>query len=99
MEDQSLPAPTLSNEVGENDFASMAALLQTALSIAAGDGRPMAPSSLAVDFTASRFGPSQASASGRIVRATRTLVFVEGEAHDEAGRRLAIASGVFKVLA
>lgn len=79
------------------DISSLAGALQTALADAAGaDGRAVAPVSFTLDYGADG-DLSQARLSARVDRATRSLVFAHGEAVLADGRRVASASGVFRV--
>lgn len=79
------------------DFPSLAGALQAALADAAsGDGRDVAPVSFTLDYGAEG-DFSQAAIAARVDRATRSLVFVHGEALLADGRRAASASGVFRV--
>ncbi|ATQ41202.1 PaaI family thioesterase [Caulobacter mirabilis] len=77
--------------------ASLAGRLEQALADAAGgDGRPVSPVSFTLDYgAAGEIG--EATFAARVDRATRSLVFVHGEAVLADGRRLASASGVFRV--
>ncbi|HRD46721.1 MAG TPA: hypothetical protein PLF78_09585 [Caulobacter sp.] len=80
-----------------NDSLSLAGVLQAALADAAGgDGRPVAPVSFTLDYGVEG-DPAHAEVSARVDRATRSLVFVHGEAVFADGRRAASASGVFRV--
>ena len=98
MADKTHPPLTLSREIAADDFAALSGLLLEALAVAARDGRTLAPASFGAEFTVSSFASSRINAIARVERATRTLVFVEGEASDPAGTRIAVASGVFKVI-
>ena len=74
---------------------SLTATLETALAqAAAADGRAVVPVSFSLDYGVPTEGPLTIEA--RVDRATRSLVFVHGEAIDVAGRRAATASGVFR---
>lgn len=79
------------------DISVLAGALQKALADAAGsDGRAVAPVSFTLDYGAE--GDLDAtSVAARVDRATRSLVFVHGEAVLADGRRAASASGVFRV--
>lgn len=76
--------------------SSLAGALERALTDAAADGRDVAPVSITLDYGAGG-DPDQAIFSARIDRATRSLIFVHGEAVMPDGRRAASASGVFRV--
>lgn len=77
---------------------SLAGRLEQALAdVAGGDGRAVSPVSFTLDYGVAG-EPSSAMVSARVDRATRSLVFVHGEAILADGRRLASASGVFRVV-
>lgn len=76
--------------------SSLAGVLERALTDAAADGRDVVPVSLTLDYGVGG-DPSQVAITARIDRATRSLVFVHGEAILPDGRRAASASGVFRV--
>jgi len=79
------------------DTSSLAGALEKALADAAGgDGRKVAPVSFTLDYGAGG-DSSGAAVSARVDRATRSLIFVHGEAVLADGRRAASASGVFRV--
>lgn len=79
------------------DNPSLAGVLEKALAEAAGgDGRPVSPVSFTLDYGAGG-DSSGAAVSARVDRATRSLIFVHGEAVLADGRRAASASGVFRV--
>jgi len=75
---------------------SLAGALERALTDAAAEGRDVAPVSLTLDYGAGG-DPAQAVIAARVDRATRSLVFVHGEAVLPDGRRGASASGGFRV--
>lgn len=78
--------------------SSLAGALEQALADAAGgDGRSVAPVSFTLDYGAGG-DSSEVALSARVDRATRSLIFVHGEAVLADGRRAASASGVFRVL-
>lgn len=80
------------------DTASLAGRLEQALADAAGgDGRTVSPVSFTLDYGVAG-EPSAAAFAARVDRATKSLVFVHGEAVLADGRRLASASGVFRVM-
>lgn len=80
-----------------SDTLSLAGALERALAEAAGsDGRAVIPVSFTLDYGVSG-DSSQAAVSARVDRATKSLVFVHGEAAFADGRRAASASGVFRV--
>lgn len=76
--------------------SSLAGVLERALTDAAAEGRDVVPVSLTLDYGVGG-DPSQVTIAARIDRATRSLVFVHGEAILPDGRRAASASGVFRV--
>jgi acyl-coenzyme A thioesterase PaaI-like protein len=77
----------------------LAALLHRALASAASvNGRSVAPVTLNLDYAELGEGRTAGPVSAEVDRATRSLVFVSGDARDAAGRVLASASGVFRVL-
>jgi hypothetical protein len=76
--------------------SSLAGALEQALARAAADGRDLAPVSLTLDYGAGG-DPAQATIATRVDRATRSLIFVHGEAVLPDGRRAASASAVFRV--
>ena len=76
--------------------SSLAGALERALADAAADGRDIAPVSLTLDY-GSGGDPAEVVLSARVDRATRSLIFVHGEAVLPDGRRAASASGVFRV--
>lgn len=76
--------------------SSLAGALERALTDAAADGRDVVPVSITLDYGAGG-DPAEAVLSARIDRATRSLIFVHGEAVMPDGRRAASASGVFRV--
>ncbi len=79
------------------DTSSLAGALEKALADAAGgDGRPVAPVSFTLDYGAGG-DASTTTVAARVDRATRSLIFVHGEAVLADGRRAASASGVFRV--
>lgn len=79
------------------DNPSLAGLLERALADAAGgDGRRVAPVSFTLDY-GSGDDVSTTTIAARVDRATRSLIFVHGEAVLADGRRAASASGVFRV--
>lgn len=75
---------------------SLAGALERALTDVAADGRDVAPVSLTLDYGAGG-DPSNVAIAARVDRATRSLIFVHGEAVLPDGRRAASASGVFRV--
>lgn len=75
---------------------SLAGALEQALTQAAADGRDLAPVSLTLDYGAGG-DLAQATIAARVDRATRSLIFVHGEAVLPDGRRAASASAVFRV--
>jgi hypothetical protein len=75
---------------------SLAGALERALADVAADGRDVAPVSMTLDYGVGG-DPAQATIAARIDRATRSLIFVHGEAVLPDGRRAASASGVFRV--
>lgn len=80
-----------------SDTVSLAGALERALAEAAGaDGRAVVPVSFTLDYGVGGES-SAATVSARVDRATRSLVFVHGEAAFADGRRAASASGVFRV--
>lgn len=76
--------------------SSLAGALERALAAVAADGRNVAPVSLTLDYGAGG-DPAEVAISASVDRATRSLVFVHGEALLPDGRRAASASGVFRV--
>ena len=98
MIDEPLTALSATRDVGANDFAALSGLMLTVLAKAANDGRALVPASFSAEFTAASFAAGPISVEARVERAARTLVFVAGDAHDASGARLAVASGVFKVV-
>ncbi len=79
------------------DNPSLAGALEKALADAAGgDGRPVAPVSFTLDYGTGG-DASTTTVAARVDRATRSLIFVHGEAVLADGRRAASASGVFRV--
>ena len=79
------------------DIPSLAGALEKALADAAGgDGRPVSPVSFTLDY-GSGGDVSTTTIAARVDRATRSLIFVHGEAVLADGRRAASASGVFRV--
>jgi acyl-coenzyme A thioesterase PaaI-like protein len=79
------------------DNPSLAGALEKALADAAGgDGRPVSPVSFTLDYGVGGESPP-AAVTARVDRATRSLIFVHGEAVWADGRRAASASGVFRV--
>ncbi len=76
--------------------SSLAGALEQALARAAADGRDLAPVSLTLDYGAGG-DPDEATITARVDRATRSLIFVHGEAVLPDGRRAASASAVFRV--
>lgn len=79
------------------DTSSLVGALEKALADAAGgDGRPVAPVSFTLDYGAGG-DASATTVAARVDRATRSLIFVHGEAVLADGRRAASASGVFRV--
>lgn len=80
------------------DTAYLAGALERALAeAAAADGRAVTPVSLTLDYGVSD-DAGQVSVSARVDRATKSLVFTQGEAVSPDGRRVASASAVFRVL-
>lgn len=77
-------------------YPSLAGVLERALIDAAADGRDVVPVSLTLDYGAGG-DPADVAVAARVDRATRSLVFVHGEAILPDGRRAASASGVFRV--
>ena len=75
---------------------SLAGALERALADVAADGRDVAPVSMTLDYGVGG-DPAEATIAARIDRATRSLIFVHGEAVLPDGRRAASASGVFRV--
>ena len=69
--------------------------LEAALLAAAGEGRAVTPVSFTVDYGVAADG--EPTVETRIDRATRSLVFVSGEAQLADGRTAATASGVYRV--
>lgn len=81
------------------DSISLAGALERALADAAGgSGRVVIPVSFTLDYGVGA-DPGDATVAARIDRATRSLVFVHGEARLADGRTAASASGVFRVQA
>jgi hypothetical protein len=80
-----------------SEVHSLAGALEKALAEAAGgDGRLVAPLSFTLDYGVAGDG-GEVSIAARIDRATRSLVFVHGEAVLADGRRAASGSAVFRV--
>lgn len=75
---------------------SLAGALERALTDAAADGRDVAPVSMTLDYGVGG-DLAGTTIAARIDRATKSLVFVHGEAVLPDGRRAASASGVFRV--
>ena len=75
---------------------SLAGALERALTDVAADGRDVAPVSLTLDYGVGG-DPADVAIAARVDRATRSLIFVHGEAVLPDGRRAASASGVFRV--
>ena len=75
---------------------SLTGALERALASAAADGRDVVPVSLTLDYGVGG-DASEVAVTARVDRATRSLVFVHGEAILSDGRRAASASGVFRV--
>ena len=69
--------------------------LETALLAAAGEGRTVVPVSFTIDYGVAAEG--EPALETRIDRATKSLVFVSGEARLADGRAAATASGVYRV--
>ena len=69
--------------------------LEAALLAAAGEARAVTPVSFTVDYGAPADG--EPTFETRIERATKSLVFVSGEARLADGRAAATASGVYRV--
>ena len=69
--------------------------LEAALTAAAGEGRKVTPVSFVIDYGAAGDG-AEAAITTRIDRATKSLVFVSGEARLADGRTAAAASGVYR---
>jgi hypothetical protein len=79
-----------------SETISLAGALERALAeAAASDGRAVAPVSFTLDYGAG--ADDGATVSARVDRATKSLVFVHGDAVLADGRRAATASGVFRV--
>ena len=76
--------------------SSLAGALERALTDVAAEGRDVLPVSITLDYGAGG-DPAQAVIAARIDRATKSLIFVHGEAMLPDGRRAASASGVFRV--
>lgn len=70
--------------------------LEAALIAAAGEDRTVIPVSFVIDYGAAADGAEPAITT-RIDRATKSLVFVSGEARLTDGRTAAAASGVYRV--
>jgi hypothetical protein len=87
----------VASRIAENDFAALSALLVTALAGAAGEGEAR-PASVGVEFTTAALSAQAVDVSAWVERATRTLIFVAAEAKGPSGVRLAVASGVFRVI-
>lgn len=80
-----------------SETISLAGALERALAeAAAGDGRVVAPVSFTLDYGLGA-AAGEATVSASVDRATKSLVFVHGEAVLADGRRAASASGVFRV--
>jgi len=79
-----------------SQYPSLAGVLERALIDAAADGRDVIPVSLTLDYGVGG-DPANVAVVARIDRATRSLVFVHGDAILPDGRRAASASGVFRV--
>ncbi len=80
-----------------SETISLAGALERALAeAAASDGRAVAPVSFTLDYGAGA-DDGGATVSARVDRATKSLVFVHGDAVLADGRRAATASGVFRV--
>ena len=79
------------------DSISLAGALERALADAAGgDGRVVIPVSFTLDYGTAG-DAAGATVAARVDRATKSLVFVHGEAVLADGRKAASASGVFRV--
>lgn len=76
---------------------SLAGVLERTLTDTAASGRQVAVVSLTLDYGVSG-DPATMAVSAHVERATRSLVFVHGEALLPDGRRAVTASGVFRVL-
>ncbi len=80
------------------DSLSLAGALERALADAAGgDGRAVIPVSFTLDYGVAADPAGTTTVAARVDRATRSLVFVHGEARLADGRTAASASGVFRV--
>jgi len=77
--------------------SSLAGALERALTDVAAEGREVAPVSLTLDYGVGG-DPAGVAIAARVDRATRSLIFVHGEAVLPDGRRAASASGVFRVV-
>lgn len=70
--------------------------LEAALIAVAGEAGRVTPVSFTLDYGAPA-GEAEPAIAARVDRATKSLVFVSGEARLEDGRTAAAASGVYRV--
>lgn len=74
--------------------------LDFTLSAAARSHDPLALGSITIDMTSHFYAPARTLARHRrpVLRRGRSIVFCDGEAHDEHGTLVAVARAVFKLL-
>lgn len=93
--------PELVNSRGDIHGGSMMSAFDFTLSAAARSHDPLRLGAITVDMTTHFYEPGRSALTvdARCVRRGRSMAFCEGEIHDEAGRLVAVARAVFKLVA
>lgn len=93
-------APNLVNSRGDIHGGSIMSAMDFTLSAAARSHDPLALGSITVDMTTHFYAPARSTLTieGKCTRRGRSVVFCDGEAHDENGKLVAVARAVFKLV-
>jgi uncharacterized protein (TIGR00369 family) len=91
--------PELTNSWEAAHGAVVVALLDVSMAMAARSSNDHANGVVTVDLSVNftRAGTGRLTAEGRVLRNGRSLVFCEGELHDDSGALIAKAIGTFKL--
>ena len=92
--------PELVNSRGDIHGGTMMSAFDFTLSAAARSHDPFRLGAITVDMTTHFYEPARTALTvdARCVRRGRSMAFCEGEIHDEAGRLVAVARAVFKLV-
>lgn len=92
--------PELVNSRGDIHGGTMMSAFDFTLSAAARSHDPFRLGAITVDMTTHFYEPARTALTvdARCVRRGRSMAFCEGEIHDEAGKLVAVARAVFKLV-